>query len=198
VGDLRPTRRSTYALRGLVELTLAGRGERLTVCEVARRAEIPQRFLEQIFCELRRASVLKSNRGPGGGYSLAVPPEEITVLDVVGVLEGRPHVTVGRCWSSDAASMVWEEAEAALAETLSRYSIAWLAAEEGARRRSRGALATRAEQRRTSPREAQGAARTSSGGSDLANTGGIGAGYVEVGRTRISAGGIYTTSRVTE
>src|SRR5581483_2204433 len=51
---------------------------------------MPLQFLEQLFTTLRRDGILNSQRGVGGGYTLARPPEEITVLEVVQALDGRP------------------------------------------------------------------------------------------------------------
>ena len=56
--------------------------------ELARRRDIPVQFLEQLFATLRRAGVLKSQRGVKGGYTFARPPSTITVLEIVELLEG--------------------------------------------------------------------------------------------------------------
>ena len=56
--------------------------------ELARRRELPVQFLEQLFAVLRRAGVLRSQRGVKGGYSFAREPSAITVLEVVELLDG--------------------------------------------------------------------------------------------------------------
>lgn len=116
-------------MRALVEL--ARRTDREPVCaaRIARRRAIPERFLEQIFGELRGAGLLQSRRGAGGGYAPAVPPEEITVLDVVEALGGaaRPP-RAERCGvPRDEADRVFEEAARALEGVLEEHSIADLA-----------------------------------------------------------------------
>src|SRR4029079_388690 len=58
------------------------------IAELARRRDIPVQFLEQLFATLRRAGVLRSPRGVKGGYPFARPPSEITVLEVVELLDG--------------------------------------------------------------------------------------------------------------
>jgi DNA-binding IscR family transcriptional regulator len=58
------------------------------IAELARRREIPVQFLEQLFATLRRAGVLRSQRGVKGGYSFARPASEITVLELVELLDG--------------------------------------------------------------------------------------------------------------
>ena len=60
----------------------------MPIGELARRRDIPVQFLEQLFATLRRAGVLKSQRGVKGGYTFARPPGEITVLEVVELLDG--------------------------------------------------------------------------------------------------------------
>jgi Rrf2 family transcriptional regulator, cysteine metabolism repressor len=56
--------------------------------ELARRRDIPVQFLEQLFAALRRAGILKSQRGVKGGYSFARDPSSVTVLEVVELLDG--------------------------------------------------------------------------------------------------------------
>ena len=132
---MRLTQKSKYAVRALVELALNEGESPLGVAEIARRQRIPERFLEQIFGELRRASVLESRRGAHGGYRFAIPPEEITVLDVVELLDGevRPArcSAGGVCYIAEAplcaTSKVWDEARVALEGVFGRYSIAELA-----------------------------------------------------------------------
>ena len=81
------TTKSPYALQALAELGRSGEGP-VPIGELARRRDIPVQFLEQLFATLRRAGILKSQRGVKGGYTFARPPREITVLEVVELLEG--------------------------------------------------------------------------------------------------------------
>ena len=64
------TTKSPYALRALVELARRGGGGPVPIGELARRRDIPVQFLEQLFAVLRRAGILRSQRGVKGGYSL--------------------------------------------------------------------------------------------------------------------------------
>lgn len=135
---MRLTQKSKYAARALVELALNDCGETLGVSEVARRQNIPERFLEQIFGELRRAEILESRRGAHGGYCFLTPPEDITVLDIVEILDGavRPArcSAGGVCYIKDAplcvTSKVWDEAREALEGVFGRYTISDLAEAE--------------------------------------------------------------------
>jgi Rrf2 family transcriptional regulator, cysteine metabolism repressor len=82
------TSKSPYALRALVELHRYGDATPVPIGELARRGGIPVQFLEQLFATLRRAGVLRSQRGVKGGYSFSKPAEEVTVLEVVELLDG--------------------------------------------------------------------------------------------------------------
>ena len=132
---MRLTQKSKYAVRALMELALNECGSPLGVAEIARRQHIPERFLEQIFGDLRRANIVESRRGARGGFCFAMPTEEISVLDIVEILDGevRPArcSAGGTCYIADAplcaTSQVWDEAREALEEVFGRYSIAQLA-----------------------------------------------------------------------
>jgi Rrf2 family protein len=82
------TTKSPYALRALVELYRHGEAGPVPIAELARRGDIPVQFLEQLFATLRRAGILRSQRGVKGGYSFARAPAEVTVLEVVELLDG--------------------------------------------------------------------------------------------------------------
>jgi Rrf2 family cysteine metabolism transcriptional repressor len=99
------TTKSPYALSALVELHHTGDRGPVPIAELARRRGIPAQFLEQLFATLRRAGVLRSQRGVKGGYSFARPAADITVLELVELLDGP----VG----SGATGVFGEAAEAA-------------------------------------------------------------------------------------
>ncbi len=82
------TSKSPYAVRALVELHRLGDTGPVPIAELARRGDIPVQFLEQLFATLRRAGVLRSQRGVKGGYSFARPATELTVLEIVELLDG--------------------------------------------------------------------------------------------------------------
>lgn len=82
------TTKSPYALLALAELARSGDSAPVPIGELARRRDIPVQFLEQLFAVLRRAGVLRSQRGVKGGYSFARPPSEVTVLELVELLDG--------------------------------------------------------------------------------------------------------------
>ncbi len=87
-GVLSITSKSPYAVRALVELHRRGSAGPVPIAELARRGNIPVQFLEQLFATLRRAGLLRSQRGVKGGYSFARPAAQIAVLEVVELLDG--------------------------------------------------------------------------------------------------------------
>jgi Rrf2 family protein len=121
------TTKSPYALSALVELHHHGDRGPVPIAELARRREIPVQFLEQLFATLRRAGVLRSQRGVKGGYSFARSSGDITVLELVELLDGP----VG----GDANGVFAEAAQAARA-VLAQSTVAEIAEAES---RSAGA-----------------------------------------------------------
>src|SRR4051812_12360269 len=99
------TSKSPYALQALAELGRCGGPGPVPIGELARRREIPVQFLEQLFAVLRRAGILRSQRGVKGGYCFARDPSDVTVLEIVELLDGP----LGR----EAAGVFAEAAEAA-------------------------------------------------------------------------------------
>ncbi|MDO5632917.1 MAG: Rrf2 family transcriptional regulator [Paracoccus sp. (in: a-proteobacteria)] len=87
-----------YAIIALVDLAIA-RGDDLTsLAEISKRQDISLPYLEQLFVKLRRAGLVDSVRGPGGGYRLARTPETIRVADVLGAVDetvSAMHVGAG-------------------------------------------------------------------------------------------------------
>jgi Rrf2 family protein len=82
------TTKSPYAVAALAELGRASESGPVPISELARRRDIPVQFLEQLFAALRRAGVLRSFRGVGGGYLFARAPDTISVLEIVELLDG--------------------------------------------------------------------------------------------------------------
>ena len=72
-----------YGMVALVDLALAPQGALLSLAEISKRQDISLPYLEQLFVKLRRAGLVDSVRGPGGGYRLAKSPNEIRVSDIL-------------------------------------------------------------------------------------------------------------------
>lgn len=81
--------KTEYGLVALMDLATAyASGERMQTAEMCRRHHIPERYLEQLLTALRKGGLLKSSRGPRGGFQLSRPPETITVAEIEACLEG--------------------------------------------------------------------------------------------------------------
>ena len=72
-----------YAMIALVDLALAPQGTLVSLNEIAARQKVSLAYLEQLFVKLRRAGLVDSVRGPGGGYRLARPAEEVRVAEIL-------------------------------------------------------------------------------------------------------------------
>src|SRR5690349_23384311 len=115
------TTKSPYALSALVELYHRGDAGPVPIAELARRRDIPVQFLEQLFATLRRAGVLRSQRGVKGGYSFARSAADLTVLELVELLDGP---------LGSGATGVFREAAQAAASVLADATIASVAEQE--------------------------------------------------------------------
>ena len=115
------TSKSPYALRALVELHRHGDHGPVPISELARRGDIPIQFLEQLFATLRRAGLLRSQRGVKGGYSFARPAAEITVLELVELLDGA---------FGEGAAGIFADAASAARSVLAGATVASIAEDE--------------------------------------------------------------------
>jgi len=80
---VRLNTKGRYAVMAMVDLAKHSVGKPLSLAEIAERQEISLSYLEQLFAKLRRASLVKSVRGPGGGYVLARPAAETRIADII-------------------------------------------------------------------------------------------------------------------
>ena len=87
------TRKSKYGLKALLVLAEQAEGEPMLISDLAERQKLPRKFLEAILLELKRAGLLHSKKGKGGGYVLGRKPTDITVGQVIRVLEGPLALT---------------------------------------------------------------------------------------------------------
>ena len=80
---MRLSTKGRYAVMAMADLAKNGSGRAVSLAEIATRQEISLSYLEQLFARLRKGGLVKSIRGPGGGYRLAKGPEETVVADIV-------------------------------------------------------------------------------------------------------------------
>ena len=79
---MRLTTKGRYAVTAMLDLALHADQTPICLADISRRQEISLSYLEQLFAKLRRAKLVKSVRGPGGGYLLAVSPAAVSVARV--------------------------------------------------------------------------------------------------------------------
>jgi Rrf2 family protein len=82
------TKKGKYGLKALVDLARLAPGETAFVTEIAVRNNIPKKFLDTILLELRNTGILRSKKGPNGGYSLSKPANDIRIGQVIRALDG--------------------------------------------------------------------------------------------------------------
>jgi Rrf2 family protein len=129
------TAKADYAVRAVVELASGEQGSPRKVDEVARAQGIPLSFLENILTQLRSAGLVRSQRGPEGGYWLAQPAEETNLAQVIRAVEGplvgvrgqRPE-EISYEGSAEALQQVWIALRANLRKVLEHVSVADVAA----------------------------------------------------------------------
>lgn len=78
-----------YGLRALIDLVINSENESVTLKAISERQEISERYLEQIFSLLRKASIIIGRKGAQGGYTLAKSTQEITIGEILRALEGE-------------------------------------------------------------------------------------------------------------
>lgn len=82
------SKKCQYAIHALIYLAENQDRETLLIQEISDGKNIPKKFLEAILLELKKAGMLSSKKGKGGGYYLLQPPDKINVLDVVRLFDG--------------------------------------------------------------------------------------------------------------
>jgi Rrf2 family protein len=123
-----------YAVCGVFDLAYNGQAAPVQIRVIGERQGIPPRYLEQIFQRLRRAHLVISKRGPGGGYTLSRPAAEITLRDVVEAVEGplegrarRGRTPTDKPLAARAASyrpgFLWPQLAQSISEVLAKTTI---------------------------------------------------------------------------
>jgi Rrf2 family protein len=129
------TAKADYAIRAVVELAGSTQDAPRKVDDVARAQGIPVSFLENILTQLRSSGIVRSQRGPEGGYWLAQPPAQVNLAQVIRAVEGplvgirgqRPE-EIEYIGSSESLQQVWIALRANLRGVLERVTIADVAA----------------------------------------------------------------------
>jgi len=125
------TAKADYAVRAVVELADSGQDSPRKVDEVAKAQSIPVSFLENILTQLRSSGIVRSQRGPEGGYWLAHPAEEVNLAQIIRAVEGplvgvrgqRPE-EVEYAGSAESLQQVWIALRSNLRKVLENVTVA--------------------------------------------------------------------------
>lgn len=126
------TRKTEYAIAVLLELASLDSSQPIQSKEVAARRDIPENLVPQIMAMLSKKGWVAGTRGVGGGVKLVADPEQITVLDVIELVEGPMHIN--RCLEEGVCDRelsctlrpVWLEAQEAMLQVFRRMTISEL------------------------------------------------------------------------
>lgn len=150
---MKVSSKGRYAVMAMADLAREGPGQTVTLAEIASRQEISQSYLEQLFARLRRAGIVKSVRGPGGGYRLARVAGEIDIAEIIlavdepiraircsgiktqGCLSGGERCLTHDLWEELGRQVHYFLAGVSLEDVIARRVLG-AAARHGARRRS--------------------------------------------------------------
>ena len=128
---MRITTKGRYGLRAVINLAMANHSRPISINSIATEENVSSEFLEQIFFKLKKAGLIKSVRGPGGGFSLNRKPSEISVrniLEAVGETHGLTPCTLRRRTLCDrpepcAAHEIWTGLQKAMEDYLSSVTL---------------------------------------------------------------------------
>ncbi len=138
---MRLTTKSRYGTRLVLDIAMYGKEKPVPLSDVSSRQNISLKYLEQITAKLKKAGVINSQRGPFGGHNLAKKAEDITIGDIVRILEETTVITdcseqkkqvCGICnRAGDCLSRwVWVEASRAMFDRLDQITVAVLLSTE--------------------------------------------------------------------
>ena len=151
---MRLTTKGRYAVTAMLDLALYGDRGPISLADISSRQDISLSYLEQLFAKLRRRELVRSIRGPGGGYRLSRPGEEIFVAEIIDAVDERVDAT-GCSGQSDCQDghtclthHLWSDLSEQIHHFLSDISLASLVQRRdvqavSARQRLRGAPALR-------------------------------------------------------
>lgn len=135
--SMQLTRAADYAVRVMIQLAASPMEHRALLPDLAAATEAPESFLSKVLQALSHAGLIDSKRGHAGGFQISERGRNASMLNVIEVIDGPIHLNVcllsGKSCSRKAkcpAHPVWEQAQAAMMEVLSRAMIADMAVEQ--------------------------------------------------------------------
>lgn len=95
------TTKGRYAVMALVDMANCGSGKPISIASIAKRQEIDEGYLEQLFAKLKREGLVISVKGPGGGYKLSKPRKDINIIEIMTAVDEGVKMTRCRNESDD-------------------------------------------------------------------------------------------------
>lgn len=133
---MRLTTKGRFAVTAMLDLALHDAGHPITLAGISQRQDISLSYLEQLFSRLRRSGLVKSVRGPGGGYRIAKPQHAISITDIITAVDEQIDATQcggrencrgeKRCMTHD----LWASLNVKILEYLASVSLADLVASQ--------------------------------------------------------------------
>lgn len=134
---MRLTTKGRYAVTAMLDLAIRHNNGPISLAEISERQGISLSYLEQLFTKLRRSGLVKSTRGPGGGYSLSRASDEITVAEVITAVDEKVDTTrcggLGNCQDHEPCLThdLWTDLSHQIYQFLSSISLGQLVERKG-------------------------------------------------------------------
>jgi Rrf2 family iron-sulfur cluster assembly transcriptional regulator len=131
---MRLTTKGRYAVTAMIDLTLHAQDKPISLAEISGRQSISLSYLEQLFSKLRHSGLVSSVRGPGGGYHLAMPSEDIFVAQIINAVNESIDTTScrgkGDCQGGEICltHSLWQDLSVQIHQFLNGISLADLVA----------------------------------------------------------------------
>jgi len=136
---MKLSQKADYALRAMLDLALNAKEKTVKTADIARREAIPEKFLELILVDLRKAGLVKSQRGAVGGHRLGRPAADLSVGDIWRAIDGPlspsgSHEVRGRSLGVSCFHSVWVDVERSVNRVVDRVNLEDLCRKAEARR----------------------------------------------------------------
>jgi Rrf2 family iron-sulfur cluster assembly transcriptional regulator len=127
---MRMSTKGRFAVNAVIDLALREGAGPVALASIAERQRISLSYLEQLFARLKRAGIVESTRGPGGGYTLGRPAAAISVAEIVGAVDESLEEVDGEPTESDQPRELWRRLNAVMLEHMGRITLESLVGEQ--------------------------------------------------------------------
>lgn len=123
------TTKTEYGLKALEILAKNGKNDAISLAEIAKQTDLSLSYLEQLFSKLKKAKIIKSTKGAEGGYFLARPAGDVSLLEIIQSLEGKTAVNSCMAGGKQSCSgncltrKIWVEIQDDIEQTLNKYTL---------------------------------------------------------------------------